>query len=191
MARPAARSRTPFPRNVRRWLCPHSVDDEPDETYLIAIVKNWHIEEHDSTEPCSQAIIPVTGSSLRTPGRILPVGLAAVSLLLAAIWMTMSWSPSCDPQEAETALAHSADLGIHGANRPPSLSNLLWVHVGPRWHALPLADKRTLDAVVRCAARTIDDRGQPTWQAAYYDQRTGKMVALTSRRYGFRLKTVE
>ncbi len=131
----------------------------------------------------------MTVSPLRLPGRFLPVGLVAVILLLAALWMARSGPPPCDPQEAEAALAHAADRGIHGANRPPSLSNLLWVHVGPRWHALPLADKHALDRIVRCAARTIDDQGQPTWQAAYYDQQTGNMVALTSRRYGFRLQT--
>ncbi len=131
----------------------------------------------------------MTVASLRTPGLALPVGLVAVSLLVAALWMARSGSPPCDPQDAEATLANSADRGVHGLNRPPSLSNLLWMHVGPRWHALPLADKQSLDNIVRCAARTIDDQGQPTWQAAYYDTQTGNMVALTSRRYGFRLKT--
>ena len=135
--------------------------------------------------------IPATVSSLRTPNRALPIGLVAVSLLLAALWMARSGPPPCDPQEAEATLANSADMGIHGANRPPSLSNLLWIHVGPRWHALPVADKHALDNIVRCAASTMDDRGQPTWQAAYYDQQTGNLVALTSRRYGFRLQAAE
>ncbi len=130
----------------------------------------------------------MTISLLRTFNRALPVGLVAVGVLLAAVWMTWPGSPPCDPQEAEAVLADSADRGILGVNRPPSLSNLLWVHVGPRWHALSPADKQSLDAIVRCAARTVDDRGQHVWQAAYYDQQTGDMVALTSRQYGFRLK---
>ena len=81
--------------------------------------------------------------------------------------------------------------GIRGTSRPPSLSNLLWVHVGPRWRALPLAEKQALDKVVRCAATMLDDQGRPAWQAAYYDNTTGKIVALTSREYGFRLKAAE
>jgi hypothetical protein len=94
----------------------------------------------------------------------------------------------CDPKAAEAKLANLSNQGILGVGRPPSLSNLLWVHVGPEWHALPKKERASLDRIVRCAATTIDDQGQPTWQAAYYDHETGKLVALTSRQYGFRLK---
>ncbi len=131
----------------------------------------------------------MTGSSFRS--RILPIILVAASLVLLAIVVYRSGPPQCDPQKAEASLATYADQGIHGTSRPPSLSNLLWVHIGPRWHALPLAEKHALDKVVHCAATTLDDRGHPTWQAAYYDNTTGNIVALTSRQYGFRLKQAE
>jgi len=133
----------------------------------------------------------MTRSSFRTPNRILPLILVAGTLVVLAIVVHRSGSPQCDPQAAEAALATYADQGIQGTSHPPSLSNLLWVHVGPAWHALPLAEKKTLDHVVRCAATTLDDRGQPTWQAAYYDNTTRRIVALTSRQYGFRLKQAE
>ena len=131
----------------------------------------------------------MTGSSFRS--RILPIILVATSLVLLAILVYRSGAPQCDPQKAEASLTTYADQGIHGTSRPPSLSNLLWVHIGPRWHALPLAEKHALDKVVRCAATTLDDQGHPTWQAAYYDNTTGNIVALTSRQYGFRLKQAE
>ncbi len=111
-----------------------------------------------------------------------------MSLFLLAIWVYWLEPPPCNPQEAEATLATYADKGIHGTTHPPSMSNLLWVHIGPQWHALPLAEKKALDKVVRCAATILDDQGQPSWQAAYYDKTTGNMVALTSRQYGFRLK---
>lgn len=130
-------------------------------------------------------------SSFRASKRVLPLSVVAVSLVLLAIVVYRFESPQCDPQAAEAVLGTYAEKGIHGTSRPPSLSNLLWIHIGPRWHALPLAEKKTLDQVVRCAATTLDDRGQPTWQAAYYDNTTGKIVALTSRQYGFRLKNPE
>ena len=133
----------------------------------------------------------MTGSSFQTSKRLLRLSLVAVSFVLLAIVVYQSGSPQCDPQAAEATLATYAEKGIHGTSHPPSLSNLLWVHVGPRWHALPLTEKKTLDQVVRCAATTLDDRGQPTWQAAYYDNTAGTIVALTSRRYGFRLKSSE
>ena len=133
----------------------------------------------------------MTGSSFRTSNRILPLSLVAASFVLLAIVVYRSGSPQCDPAAAEATLATYAEKGIRGTSHPPSLSNLLWVHVGPRWHALPLAGKKALDQVVRCAATTLDDQGQPTWQAAYYDNATGNIVALTSRQYGFRLKDVE
>ena len=133
----------------------------------------------------------MAASSSRTTNRILPLSLLGVTLVLLAIVVYWSGSPQCDPQAAEAALGAYAEKGIHGTSRPPSLSNLLWVHVGPRWHALPLAEKHTLDRMVRCAATTLDDQGRPAWQAAYYDNTTGTIVALTSREYGFRLKQVD
>ena len=133
----------------------------------------------------------MTGSSPRTSNRILPLSLVAVGLVLTAIVVYRSEVPQCDPPTAEAELAAFADQGIQGTSRPPSLSNLLWVHVGPRWHALPLVEKKSLDKVVRCAATTLDDQGRPAWQAAYYDTTTGAIVALTSREYGFRLKEAE
>ena len=133
----------------------------------------------------------MTGASFRASKRILPLSLVAVSFVLLAIVVYRFEFPQCDPQAAEATLTTYADKGISGTSRPPSLSNLLWIHVGPRWHALPLAEKKALDTVVRCAATTLDDRGHPTWQAAYYDNRAGTIVALTSRQYGFRLKDAE
>lgn len=133
----------------------------------------------------------MTGSSFRTANKILPFSLVAAGLALTAIVVYLSGIPQCEPQAAEATLATYADQGIRGTSRPPSLSNLLWVHVGPRWHVLPPAEKRVLDTVVRCAATTLDDQGRPTWQAAYYDNTTGAIVALTSREYGFRLKEAE
>lgn len=133
----------------------------------------------------------MTASSSRTTNRNLPLILVAAGLVLTAIVIYRTGSSQCDPQAAEAALGTYAEQGIHGTSRPPSLSNLLWVHVGPRWQALPLAEKQTLDRVVRCAATTLDDQGHPTWQAAYYDNTTGTIVALTSREYGFRLKQAE
>ncbi len=133
----------------------------------------------------------MTGASFRATSWSLPLSLVAVTLALLVIVLYQTGSPQCDPQAAEATLATYADKGIRGTSHPPSLSNLLWVHVGPRWHALPLAEKQALDQVVRCAATTLNDQGHPTWQAAYYDNATGKIVALTSRQYGFRLKNHE
>ncbi len=133
----------------------------------------------------------MTAASFRVSNRILPLSLVAVGLVLTAIVVYRTGSPQCDPRAAEATLATYAEKGIHGTSHPPSLSTLLWVHVGPRWHVLPLDEKRALDRVVRCAATRLDDRGHPTWQAAYYDDTTGAIVALTSREYGFRLKTSE
>jgi hypothetical protein len=65
------------------------------------------------------------------------------------------------------------------------------VFVEKAWHKLPENEKRAIDRVVRCAAQTIDENGQPVWQAAYYDQATGKLAGLTSRKWGFRLKDQE
>ena len=133
----------------------------------------------------------MTRSSFRTTNRLLPLSVVAVSFVLLAIVVYRTGSPQCDPKAAEVALTTYAEKGIRGMSRPPSLSNLLWVHVGPRWHALPLSEKHALDKFVRCAATTLDDQGRSTWQAAYYDNTTGIIVALTSREYGFRLKEAE
>lgn len=133
----------------------------------------------------------MTAASFRSTNRILPISLVAVCLVLLAIVVYQSGAPQCDPQTAEATLATYAEQGIQGTSHPPSLSNLLWVHVGPRWNVLPLDEKKALDRVVRCAATTLDDQGHPTWQAAYYDSTTGAIVALTSRQYGFRLKSSE
>ncbi len=133
----------------------------------------------------------MTGSSFRTANKILPLSLVAAGLLLTAMVVYWPGRPQCDPQAAEAALATYAGQGIRGTSRPPSLSNLLWVHVGPRWHALPPDEKHALDTIVRCAATTRDAQGRATWQAAYYDNATGTIVALTSREYGFRLKEAE
>ncbi len=129
----------------------------------------------------------MTGPSFRTSKRLLPITVAGLSLVLVAIVIYWSGPLQCDPQQAEATLTTLADQGVQGTSHPPSLSNLLWVHVGPQWHALSLAEKKTLDRVVRCAATTPDEQGRPTWQAAYYDNATGTIVALTSRQYGFRL----
>lgn len=133
----------------------------------------------------------MTVSFFRSSNRLLPISLVAVGLVLLAIVVYQSGAPQCDPKAAEATLGTYTEQGIQGTSHPPSLSNLLWVHVGPRWHALPLDEKKALDRVVRCAATTLDDRKQPTWQAAYYDNTTGGIVALTSREYGFRLKQAE
>ena len=81
-------------------------------------------------------------SPFRAFNRTLPISLVGVSLFLVAILTYQLGSTQCDPKEAETKLASYAQQGIHGTNHPPSMSNLLWVHVGPRWHALPLTEKK-------------------------------------------------
>ena len=104
-------------------------------------------------------------------------------------WLFGNHQVICDPKSAEASLANYVAQGIQRAHHPPSLSNLLWITVGPEWHALSRQEKIVIDRIVRCAATTIDDLGQPTWQAAYYDGESGKLVALTSKQYGFRLET--
>ena len=121
-------------------------------------------------------------------GIVLGIAILLVGGVVYTFIASESASEPCNPKAAEANLANLLNQGIRGVGRPPSLSNLLWVHVGPEWHALPKKERASLDRIVRCAATTIDDQGQPTWQAAYYDQETGKLVALTSRQYGFRLK---
>ena len=107
------------------------------------------------------------------------------------VWTTQYAPITCDSQAAHAELKTLGGKGIRNTGHGSSLTNLLWIYVGPKWHALPLKEKRSIDKIVTCAAQTIDDQGQPTWQAAYYDYKSGKMAALTSKRYGFRLKTPE
>ncbi|MCH7615501.1 MAG: hypothetical protein IH978_07175, partial [Nitrospinae bacterium] len=107
------------------------------------------------------------------------------------VWTTQYAPITCDSQAAHAELKTLGGKGIRNTGHGSSLTNLLWIYVGPKWHALPLKEKRSIDKIVTCAAQTIDDQGQPTWQAAYYDYKSGKMAALTSKRYGFRLKTQE
>ncbi len=121
-------------------------------------------------------------------GIVLGIAILLVGGVAYTLIALEPFAKPCDPKAAEANLLNFTAQGIRGVGRPPSLSNLLWVHVGPEWHALPKKERASLDRIVRCAATTIDDQGQPTWQAAYYDHETGKLVALTSRRYGFRLK---
>ncbi len=121
---------------------------------------------------------------------------AVLSLLIIGVvgyWVwTIQLAPiPCDPQAAHAKLKTLAEKGIRNTGRGSSLTNLLWIYVGPKWHALSLKEKQSIDKIVNCAATTIDDQGRPTWQAAYYDYKSGKMAALTSQRYGFRLKTPE
>lgn len=103
-------------------------------------------------------------------------------------WYFGNHEVSCDPKAAELHLSTYRNHGIERVHHPPSLSNLLWITVGPEWHALAKKDKDEVDKIVRCAATTIDELGEPTWQAAYYDGGSGKLVALTSKKYGFRLE---
>lgn len=121
---------------------------------------------------------------------------AALTLLIIGIagywiWTTQFAAITCDPQRAHAKLKTLADKGIRNTGHGSSLTNLLWIYVGPKWHALPLEEKLSIDKVASCAATTIGDQGQPTWQAAYYDYQSGKMAGLTSKRYGFRLKAEE
>ena len=120
-----------------------------------------------------------------------PAPALGILLILSAMlgwWIFESIPSTCEPKVAESALSQYRDQGIQQIQHPPSLSNLLWVMVGPEWHGLSQGEKDTIDRLVRCAATTTDQLGEPTWQAAYYDSNTGKLVALTSRKYGFRLE---
>lgn len=121
---------------------------------------------------------------------------AVLSLLILGVasygvWKTQFSPIHCDPQEALAMVKTFSEKGIRNTGRGSSLTNLLWIYVGPKWYALPMEEKLVLDKVVSCAATTIDDQGQPTWQAAYYDYQSGKMAGLTSKRYGFRLQADE
>lgn len=114
---------------------------------------------------------------------ILVVGWAAYTFIIPEL----STKP-CTPKAAEATLVNLLKQGIRGVHHPPSLSNLLWVRVGPQWYNLSKKEKAFIDNLVRCAATTIDSQGQPTWRAAYYDYETGQLVAITSRQHGFRLE---
>lgn len=118
-------------------------------------------------------------------------GFLVLGVLLWSIWEFIYSQSTCDPQSAEIRLKTLSDKGIQSVQHPPSQSNLLWIHVGPAWHALPHEEKTMIDRVIRCAAQTFDAQNRPTWQAAYYDQTTRKLVALTSRKWGFRIKDQE
>ena len=119
------------------------------------------------------------------------LSLLIISVVGDAVWTTQFAPITCDPEAAHAKLKTLTDKGIRNTGRGSSLTNLLWIYVGPKWHALPMEEKLSIDKVVSCAATTIDDQGQPTWQAAYYDYQSGKMAGLTSKRYGFRLKADE
>lgn len=121
---------------------------------------------------------------------------AVISLLVICaagywVWTTQLASTVCNPEAAQAQLKTLKHKGIRNTGHGSSLTNLLWIYVDPKWHALPIDEKQSIDKIVSCAATTIDDQGQPTWQAAYYDYQSGKMAALTSKRYGFRLKNKE
>ena len=107
------------------------------------------------------------------------------------IWTTQLAPSHCNPEAAQAELKTLSGKGIRNTGHGSSLTNLLWIYVDPKWYALPMEEKISIDKVVSCAATRIDDQGQSTWQAAYYDYKSGKMAALTSKRYGFRLKTQE
>ena len=128
-----------------------------------------------------------------TPTQPIYLVLALLILGVSGYWAwTTQFAPiTCDPQAAHRELRNLSDKGIRNTGHGSSLTNLLWIYVGPKWHALPLEEKQAIDKIVSCAATTIDEQGQPTWQAAYYDYKSGKMSALTSKRYGFRLKADE
>lgn len=106
-------------------------------------------------------------------------------------WSTKFAPVTCDPKTSLAKLHALKDKGIRNTGQGSSLTNLLWIYVGPKWHAISMEEKRSIDKIVRCAAQTIDDQGKPNWQAAYYNFDSGKMAALTSLRYGFRLKADE
>lgn len=121
---------------------------------------------------------------------LLALSFAIITGAISAWWFFGNHQVACNPKAAEATLANYRDRGIQRTHHPPSLSNLLWITVGPEWHALSKQDKEAIDRIVRCAAMTIDHLGQPNWQAAYYDAESGQLVALTSKKYGFRLKSL-
>ena len=121
----------------------------------------------------------------------LPLSLLLIGILVYGIWDIQFASKPCDPQAAHAQLKTFSEKGIRNTGHGSSLSNLLWIYVDQKWYALSKNEKLSVDKVVTCAAMRIDSQGQPTWQAAYYDHKSGKMAALTSKRYGFRIKIDE
>jgi len=119
----------------------------------------------------------------------LVLSLLILSLSTYWLWNTQLTPSKCHPEAAEAKLKTFSNQGIRNTGHGSSLTNLLWIYVGPKWYALPMEDKLAIDKVVSCAATRMDDQGQPTWQAAYYDYQSGKLAALTSKQYGFRLKS--
>ena len=124
-----------------------------------------------------------------------PLHLLLILLLIGTlgygVWKIQFAARPCDPQAAHAQLKTLSGKGIRNTGHGSSLTNLLWIYVDQKWYALSKKEKLSMDKIVACAAMRIDDQGQPTWQAAYYDHKSGKIAALTSRRYGFRIKANE
>ena len=124
-----------------------------------------------------------------------PLHLLLILLLIGTLgygaWKIQFSARPCDPQAAHAQLKTLSGKGIRNTGHGSSLTNLLWIYVDQKWYALSKKEKLSMDKIVACAAMRIDDQGQPTWQAAYYDHKSGKIAALTSRRYGFRIKANE
>ena len=124
-----------------------------------------------------------------------PLHLLLILLLIGTlgygVWKIQFAAKPCDPQAAHAQLKTLSGKGIRNTGHGSSLTNLLWIYVDQKWYALSKKEKLSMDRIVACAAMRIDDQGQPTWQAAYYDHKSGKIAALTSRRYGFRIKANE
>ena len=124
-----------------------------------------------------------------------PLHLLLILLLIGTlgygVWKIQFSARPCDPQAAHAQLKTLSGKGIRNTGHGSSLTNLLWIYVDQKWYALSKKEKLSMDRIVACAAMRIDDQGQPTWQAAYYDHKSGKIAALTSRRYGFRIKANE
>lgn len=124
-----------------------------------------------------------------------PLHLLLILLLIGTlgygVWKIQFAARPCDPQAAHAQLKTFSGKGIRNTGHGSSLTNLLWIYVDQKWYALSKKEKLSMDKIVACAAMRIDDQGQPTWQAAYYDHKSGKIAALTSRRYGFRIKANE
>ena len=124
-----------------------------------------------------------------------PLHLLLILLLIGTlgygVWKIQFAAKPCDPQAAHAQLKTFSEKGIRNTGHGSSLTNLLWIYVDQKWYALSKKEKLSMDRIVACAAMRIDDQGQPTWQAAYYDHKSGKIAALTSRRYGFRIKANE
>ena len=123
-----------------------------------------------------------------TKPRYLSISLLLIGVLGYGVWEIKFSAKPCDPQAAHAQLKTFSEKGIRNTGHGSSLTNLLWIYVDEKWHALPIEEKLSIDKVVSCAAMKTNDQGQLTWQAAYYDHKSGKIAALTSKRYGFRLK---